>query len=178
MSQLKPEDLIFIDFEASGLGPLSWPIEIGLSWIEDGAARSWSSLIRPEEHWSMDAWSPASEKVHGIARADLDTAPSAREIVAETVRLTEGRLACSDAPLFDERWCARLFFGSPGVDTIQIAQVNTIIPALCDDGQLDRYHEKLARIPAPHRAGPDSVRYARALLHALSPLPEDMPRLR
>lgn len=40
--------LVFIDFEASSLDSDSWPIEIGLSWIEpDGSVTSFGKLIRP-----------------------------------------------------------------------------------------------------------------------------------
>ena len=52
---LKSEYLVFIDFEASGLGPGTWPIEVGLAWIENGGVRTWSSLIRPEADWDPDA---------------------------------------------------------------------------------------------------------------------------
>ncbi len=29
-----PKKLVFIDFEASSLSPESWPIEVGIAWIE------------------------------------------------------------------------------------------------------------------------------------------------
>jgi len=34
------EAFVFIDFEASGLGPDSWPIEVGLAWIEGDGVRT------------------------------------------------------------------------------------------------------------------------------------------
>ncbi len=33
MTKLSFEKFVFLDFEASGLGPQSWPIELGASWI-------------------------------------------------------------------------------------------------------------------------------------------------
>lgn len=171
MSLLPAEDLIFIDFEASGLGPQSWPIEIGLAWIEDGEVKSWSSLIRPAPNWSMDAWCPASERVHGISRAELDAAPQVHVVAAEAARLMAGRSICSDAPEFEERWAARLFCEQPGSGSVRVAYVYSAFALLCNEAQLDRLHEKLARLPAPHRAGPDAERHAKALLHALTPRP-------
>ena len=49
-----------LDIEASGFGPGSYPIEVGLV-LPDGDA--WCSLIRPEPGWLH--WDPSAEQVHG-----------------------------------------------------------------------------------------------------------------
>jgi hypothetical protein len=58
--------LIFVDLEASGLGPFSFPIEVGWCTVTgEGEAH----LIRPAPEWTD--WCPASEKIHGITREQL-----------------------------------------------------------------------------------------------------------
>ncbi|HNS85351.1 MAG TPA: hypothetical protein PKH09_00530 [Parvularculaceae bacterium] len=58
------ERLAFIDFEASGLGARSWPIEVGWAF-EDGAGESF--LVSPAPEWSLDDWDPRAEKLHGVS---------------------------------------------------------------------------------------------------------------
>ncbi|MET0379714.1 MAG: hypothetical protein ABW049_12050, partial [Spongiibacteraceae bacterium] len=55
-----------LDFEASGLGGGTYPIEVGYV-LGDG--RSACYLIRPEPDWQ--GWSADAEKLHGISRALL-----------------------------------------------------------------------------------------------------------
>lgn len=164
---VKAEDLIFVDFEASGLGRFSWPIEIGLAWIEAGTVRIWSSLIRPAPGWSMDDWVPESEAIHGIPRADLEAAPSALMVAVEASGLMKGKTVCSDAPEFDGKWAARLLDEMPDPFFIDPVYIHNALIEVLSEARLDRFYEKLGRIPAPHRAGPDAGRYARALEHAL-----------
>ena len=95
---LKPDHLIFLDIEASGLGPDSWPIEVGLAWIVDQAVQTWSSLIRPEPDWDPDAWSDQSAIIHNIPREDLDAAPKAIDVAHEVMERIAARHVISDAP--------------------------------------------------------------------------------
>ncbi len=55
-----------LDFEASSLSQKSWPIEIGLAWLDGGEVQTWSTLIRPEQDWNLSDWAPQSAAVHGI----------------------------------------------------------------------------------------------------------------
>ncbi len=72
-----PAPPVFVDLEASGLVPGSYPVEVGwarpraLPWgrcaIEVG-----SVLVRPEAAWlSSGGWDPAAEAVHGLSREVL-----------------------------------------------------------------------------------------------------------
>ena len=161
------EQFIFMDFEASGLGPQSWPIEIGLSWIEGGAVKTWSSLIRPEPDWDMEAWDPVSARVHGIPLDQLAKAPAAGLVAAEAAKRISGKTVCSDAPKHDERWARRLFLEGAQPVSLRIFDIYSAFEHVLSEAGMDHAHEKLARLPAPHRAGPDAGRYARALLHGL-----------
>lgn len=50
--------ITFLDFEASSLAPDSWPIEVGLSWIDHNLqVQTYHSLIQPVPEWPEHAWS-------------------------------------------------------------------------------------------------------------------------
>jgi DNA polymerase III subunit epsilon len=70
--EIRISDLFYIDFEASSLSPGSWPIEIGMAWIEGGGVQSWSSLIQPDPSWDMEDWSQSSAIIHNISLEELD----------------------------------------------------------------------------------------------------------
>ena len=56
--------IAFIDLEASGLGPQSWPIEIGWGFV------GWqprAMLVKPADAWSMKAWEKSAEELHQIS---------------------------------------------------------------------------------------------------------------
>ena len=96
-----PERLIFIDFEASGLGAGSWPIEVGLAWVEGTEIKSWSSLIRPHETWDPAEWSDVSARVHNIPRRDPEDAPDPQKVAHGVRARIEGGVLVCDAPAFD-----------------------------------------------------------------------------
>lgn len=97
----------FIDVEASGLGPNSWPIEVGWTF-ETGEARS--MLIRPCDKWSMTAWEKTAEKLHGISPTLLVT--EGREPIEAALVLNAALVEAevySDAPDYDSYWLFRLY---------------------------------------------------------------------
>ncbi|MGY6695586.1 MAG: 3'-5' exonuclease [Roseinatronobacter sp.] len=167
MTLERAQDFIFIDFEASGLGPESWPIEIGLAWLEGEAVRTWSSLIRPAADWYIEGWDYNSAQIHGISQAELADAPPARDVAETAAKLIDGKLLCSDAPNFDHFWAETLFAVLPRRIPLKMAYTRKVFDLLLDGESSDRAYADLGRIPAPHRAGPDAERYAAALLKGL-----------
>jgi hypothetical protein len=100
--------ILFLDFEASSLGPDSYPIEIG--WAEE-SGKTTSRLIRPPAGWTD--WNSEAEKVHGIARSTLlAEGVDVREVAEEAWRVlaAPGVTVHSDAPEWDEAWLATLLF--------------------------------------------------------------------
>lgn len=158
-------DILIIDFEASGLGPGSWPIEVGLAWVADETVRSWSSLIRPEPGWEEEAWDPASENVHGIPREALETAPSAWSVADKLLGMVGDRSVFSDAPDFDGKWARRLLDAQPSTARLAILDLDQAIVAACGERGADWAYERLERTRTPHRAGPDAERMLEAILH-------------
>ena len=151
-----------LDIEASSLAPHSWPIEIGLSWLECGDVQTWSSLIRPAADWSFSDWSTQSAAVHGIAFEDLLDAPTVPTVVYNLVLLLEGKTLVSDAPEFDVRWLSRLLRANGHATVPTVEDYHHISFAQFSGFALDMLYESLERHSAPHRAGPDSARLIKA----------------
>jgi len=99
-----------IDFEASGLGPSSYPIEVAWS-LSDGSIKE--HLINPDtaptaEDWT--GWDWNSQAVHGLAREYLlahgENALAVASRMNESLR---GTKVYSDNVAMDGFWCERLF---------------------------------------------------------------------
>lgn len=158
-------DLIIMDVEASGLGPGSWPIEVGLAWFGAGAVRTWSSLIRPEPGWDPEAWDPVAEEIHGISREELTRAPAAWTVATELLSRVAGRTVFSDAPGHDGRWVRMLLDAQPAPAGVRILDFDRAVGAVCGARGADWAYERLERTRTPHRAGPDAERMLRAILY-------------
>jgi len=155
---------LFIDLEASGLGPVSWLIEIGLAEIVGDEIVVRSSLIRPDGSWPASAWSEQSAAVHRIPREDLDAAPPAWTVARDYCAMMRGRVVLSDAPDFDGMWLQRLVdlaIGVPAID-VRAFDVEAHRRFARAPSALDWLYETRERLQAPHRAGPDAARLARA----------------
>jgi DNA polymerase III epsilon subunit-like protein len=158
----------FLDFEASSLDPDSWPIEVGLSWIDHNLeVQTYHSLIKPVPEWSEHAWSPASAAVHNIPRRALDEAPDVTEVAEGLLKVLGGRIALSDAPPFERHWLDILFTAASVTDQVTIEGFDAITLGAFSSHALDHLYEHLDRRKAPHRAGPDSARCANAWLAGL-----------
>jgi hypothetical protein len=151
-----------LDFEASSLTPQSWPIEIGLSWLDSGDVQTWSSLVRPAADWSFSEWSTQSAAVHGIAFEELLDAPTVSTVVYNLLSLLEGKTPVSDAPEFDALWLSRLLRANGHITVPKIEDYHHISFAQFSGFALDMLYESLERHSAPHRAGPDSARLIKA----------------
>jgi len=94
-----------LDFEASGLGRGSYPIEVGYILSD---SRSGCMLIRPEADW--ERWDPKAEQLHGIPRSLLlRNGRSAVEVARSLNNALAGLTLYSDAWGNDQSWLALLF---------------------------------------------------------------------
>ena len=166
------EQIVFVDFEASSLSSDSWPIEIGLAMLvkptgPEPSIEQWSSLIRPAPGWSLQDWSSESASVHRIPLETLDAAPSAVSVAEEFINRTGDRVLISDSPACEKKWLDRLMVYYPEIKPREFSHFNTFATSVCKDLPpiaMDMIYEELERIKAPHRAGPDAARMARAIL--------------
>ena len=160
---IEPKDLLFIDVEASSLERGSWPIELGLARIlPGGRVVSEARLIRPAPRWREEFWHAESAAVHCIARGALDAAPPAAEVAGWALRELAHRVAVSDAPEFDIRWLRKLLRTVEPDPAAQLHDFDHVVARTFDFTGVARVYRALADLPAPHRAGPDAERLARA----------------
>jgi DNA polymerase III epsilon subunit-like protein len=158
----------FFDFEASSLDLESWPIEVGLSWIDHNLeVQTYHSLIQPVPEWPEHAWSPASAAVHNIPRRALDRTPDVTEVAEDLLKALDGRIALSVAHPFERHWLDRLIAAASVTDHVTIEDFDAITLSAFSSHALDHLYEHLDRTKAPHRAGPDSARCANAWLAGL-----------
>lgn len=93
----------FVDFEASGIAPDSYPIEIAVV----SADTQYQSLIQPARYWTQ--WSWDAQDMHGISRESLLADGLAPRLVADELNARfEGMRLCSDSPQ-DGFWLDTLF---------------------------------------------------------------------
>ncbi|WP_408602004.1 hypothetical protein [Pseudomonas sp. PLMAX] len=84
----------FIDFEASGMAPDSYPIEVAVVY----PGGQFQTLLRPVPYW--DHWSHDAEDMHGIGREQLFCEGRLPlEVAVEMNELFEGKTLCSDNPV-------------------------------------------------------------------------------
>ena len=96
---------LIIDVEASGFGPNSYPIEVGLALDHQ---RRYCSLIRPHENWTE--WDTKAEALHGISQQRLEESGSSLVDVAKELNsMLENKVVYSDGWVVDEPWIIKLF---------------------------------------------------------------------
>lgn len=96
--------IVFLDFEASGLGKRGFPVEVG--WVgEEGMEEG--HLIRPAAGW--DEWDAQAERIHGITRERLLREGAPHDAVARRMLdVLSGHQLFASAPSWDGQWLSRL----------------------------------------------------------------------
>jgi len=162
----------FIDFEASGLGPRSYPIEVAWSGGDGGVEDCW--LIRPEAAygWPLEeAWEASAERVHGIPFEELVRhGRSAGWIAARMNVQLAGRTVYADGGAYDQVWCGQLFAAAGLEMAFRIGDYWELLLDLLPPARTRRFGWQAALQEAAwkrvsgrrHRADPD-VRYLVAL---------------
>ena len=174
--EIKVRDLFYIDFEASSLSLESWPVEIGMAWIEGAGVQSWSSLIQPDPSWDLEDWSKRSAEIHNIPYEELMTAPAAGEVAEEVFARLSGKTPVSDNPEFEARWMRKLLtlIEAPSAEFMDY---DLIARSACygHPKALDRVYNHLQRAKVPHRARKDAERLAEGILHGLQAIRQEGP---
>lgn len=161
-------EVVFLDLEASSLAQDGWPIEIGMTWIDElDELVTWSSLIRPHPTWSSAAWCADAEAIHRLTQADLSVSRPAEDVATEAVAMIADRLMISDGRKADARWLDQLFATAEQTRDMPILDFDATGIRRFEGAALDALYTSLTRRRAPCRAGPDSRRLARAWLRAL-----------
>jgi hypothetical protein len=167
---LNLDNVLCLDFEASALGPGSYPIEVAVVDCASTACSTW--LIAPTPAWlSSGIWSDASAAVHQIPRFDLLAhGRAAAEVAAELASCCGGKTVLCDGGEHDWRWLVTLYAALDQPPPFQPLDHHAFA---CDlAGRTGRRPElainrseweALSRFPLMHRAGADARRLAETL---------------
>ncbi|UEM03452.1 hypothetical protein JL101_026405 [Skermanella rosea] len=163
--------LVVLDVEASGLPPNTFPIEIGITFVETGETRTW--LIRPSEEWRSWWWDPAAEAIHGISLDEIEKSGlPAVQVYHELVGAIAGHEVLTDSPA-DEVWLTALFRAA-GQETLgfRVWSVWNIVELLAggNDAAIAEALDDAERVhPVRHRAWSDSARWVHVILALTDP---------
>ncbi|NUY56482.1 hypothetical protein BZG79_12945 [Salinivibrio sp. MA427] len=154
---------VTLDFEASGLSLMSYPIEVGYV-LPNGDSQSF--LIDPStasghwHHWDHEAES----RIHGISQKTLATEGTSVLAVCQHLNQTlapfEHVLCDSQWDLF---WMGRLYKACYMRPSFTLMEVNQWLKKHSDLDRRDFSREMKALGPAPHRAVEDALQIRRAL---------------
>lgn len=149
-----PQIPIVIDFEASGFGSQSYPIEVGVA-LESG--ERYCSLIRPVPLWIH--WDPGAEALHRISRNQLfsigrDVALVARELNS----LLAGKRVYTDAWSVDKPWLICLFTAAKLCPNFELSPIESIQTESQHERWDKVYQEELKEMSSDrHRASNDAL---------------------
>lgn len=111
----------FIDFEASGIAPDSYPIEVAVVY-PGGEYQTLIQSARCWDHWSYDA-----QDMHQITREQLIAEGTpALEVATAMNRLFDGKILCSDNPV-DCYWLEVLYEAAGIEPTFSVSPLEVFI---------------------------------------------------
>ena len=143
-----------IDVEASGFGPHSYPIEVGVVLADGG---KYCALISPAPDWTH--WDPEAERVHNVSREILEQHGKPMAMVAEELNgLLQDQTVYTDGWVVDKPWLDRLFFASRIDPMFSISALEMILT----EAQMDAWHACKDRVIEDlnlqrHRASYDAL---------------------
>lgn len=107
MDELPP----FMDFEASGLGPHGYPIQVAWSAPDGAVHECWFITPAGAHGWAVDeGWDPAAARVHGISLTTVyEHGRPAEWIAARLNAQLAGQTVYVDGGACDQVWCRQLF---------------------------------------------------------------------
>ncbi|WP_460164860.1 3'-5' exonuclease family protein [Pseudomonas sp. S1_G07] len=111
----------FIDFEASGIAPDSYPIEVAVV----SSDTTFSSLIKPARYWTH--WSFDAQDMHGLSQDHLLEQGDLADVVARHMnQLFSGQVLCSDSPQ-DGFWLDVLYEAADLMPTFQLKPLEVLV---------------------------------------------------
>lgn len=127
-----------IDIEASGFGPASYPIEIGVA-LDDLV--KYCALISPAPDWTF--WDGEAGKIHGISR-DMPEAHGkpVREVAAQLNTRLAGKTLYSDGWVVDRPRLTTLFHAAQMDMAFRVSPLELIL----SEFQMDHWHPVRQRV--------------------------------
>ncbi|MGV6819462.1 MAG: hypothetical protein ACWA5T_03070 [Parvularcula sp.] len=145
--------IAFIDVEASGLGPNSWPIEVGWGFVGTDPR---AVLIKPADSWSMVAWEKSAEALHRISPIQLVT--EGKKPIEAALGLNAalaGAQVYSDAPDYDSFWLFRLYDAAGIKPNFRLFDLGDLLRPIWEGEPAELVDLASAEAPHIHRAAAD-----------------------
>lgn len=120
MQNLRPN---ILDFEASGFGVYSYPIEVGVVLANN---QKYCALIKPAADWQF--WDSQAELVHGLSRELLLEHGKPIQLVAtELNAFLAGCVIYSDGWVVDKPWLSRLYYDAGFQPSFHLSPLEMIL---------------------------------------------------
>lgn len=157
------QDILFIDLEASSLSDDSWPIELGICWLDERMKlRTASKLIKPHPSWPLSAWSERSQRVHKITLCELEGADGATEVAKWALNRLSDALLLSDAAEFDQRWFSVLMATIGQRDVLKVESIQEEVRRRFEGDAMSMFFRANSAGGSAHRAAADALRLGQA----------------
>jgi hypothetical protein len=154
-------DIICLDFEASGLGPRSYPIEV--AWRDAASGEQDSFLIDPSTVPGWTDWDEVAQGIHGLSREELHVQGiGAAAACWRLNRALEGRTVYCDALEFDHFWLRRLYDAAQMRPLFRLKGLEVLLSAR----QRQRFMEAIECQERRHRALDDVADLISAMRYA------------
>lgn len=112
-----------MDFEASGFGVHSYPIEVGVVLAN---RQKYCALIKPANDWQF--WDLQAEQVHGLKRDLLERhGKSIHDVATELNAFLLGSVVYSDGWVVDKPWLSRLFYDAGFQPSFHLSPLEMIL---------------------------------------------------
>jgi hypothetical protein len=120
LQNLRPN---IIDFEASGFGVYSYPIEVGVVLAN---TQKYCALIKPIHEWRF--WDAQAEQVHGLSRELLfEHGKSIQTVASELNTFLSNSVVYSDGWVVDKPWLSRLFYDAGVQPSFHLSPLEMIL---------------------------------------------------
>lgn len=145
---------VIIDVEASGFGPDSYPIEVGVA-LDNG--EKYCALVQPAPNWTH--WDPNAEQVHRVPRDILmEYGKPMRTVAGELNHLLKGKNVYTDGWVVDNPWLIKLYAEAGMNRDFAVRALEMIL----SEDQMNIWHETKDKCVAAlelrrHRASNDAV---------------------
>ncbi len=143
-----------IDFEASGFGIESYPIEVGVAL---SSGQKYCTLIKPASHWTY--WDQKAEHVHGLSVEDLRAHGKPINMVARELNALLGDSTLySDGWVVDKSWLSKLYYECRMTPSFFLSPLEIILK----EEQMDIWTQTKVQVIADlaltrHRASSDAL---------------------
>ncbi len=162
-----------LDFEASGFGSDSYPIEVG---VVAGSGERYCALIQPRMDWNH--WSNQAAQIHKISRSSLvEFGKPVNQVCLELNELLQGYRVFCDGWIHDNVWMIKLYHAAAMAPSFALSPIESI----ATEAQLSIWDETKKSVQRNlgvlrHRASSDALLIQQTFLESRRNSEGDFPQ--